>query len=776
MDHHDDQDLDLSDEEGYAKKRKIIQACDACRKKKIKCDGQDNKECSSCATKKVECVYTPTSTKRGPRQGYIETLEKRLELMEKLLQPLKNIELRSFPTPTSGMAENQFSDEYALSRNRGSLSSDGLCIMPQSNARSGESPNFGDIEQYLLNESSLVFPSIPSPPTPPIPVISPEVSEHLISLYFTYQHPLLPIIHRATFLNSFNDNKQCALLLFTIYALASRFSSHPEVCKDPCYSSGEEYITHAKILLESSSYSTPSLPTVQALVLMSLHEFGCNRYPTAWMYSGLAVRMGQHLNLYSIDKKDNKTRFSWVEMETRRRTWFGCCLMDRFISTKTSWPMAIHDEDCNVHLPGDDFKWENSPAATEDGNNPLFHQESSLFSVPEHMYYFGSLVGLMGQVNHYTNRSTQAKESSGFKVDSETLDEMLQTWLNSLPAHLRYSPELFDSQTPEAQMASGAVALLHCLFHTIVIVLHRSNIGRFLNDMTPVDDNHMSAVRCVHSASFITTLSQDVSTHRFIQFVPFYSFALYEAGSIHANRAFCLDPHQAAQSRNELEFIYRTLLSLETYWGICKTYCTSLRGLYALRSSRETISSNSQEGLASTVMSWLVPLKSSFHEWYPYLEKLSKGLDHDFCQIKPSSCVSPHNEVPSNQYMNAFHNGPEIVSQASGVPSLNQGVFEANLLNSGSTGQPLNEASLTNVLGFNPDEALFNNTFDPSAFNYDFGNTNNFMATLNEEAFFNMNLDGSTDAISNQPPASQFQPTDQMPFTSYGMSQQTYPK
>lgn len=436
--------------------------------------------------------------------------------------------------------------------------------------------------------------------------------------------------------------------------------------------------------------------------------------------------------------------------------------------------MAVHDEDCNVHLPGDDYKWENSPAIT--GGNELFHQQS-MFSVPEHMHYFGSLVGLMGQVNHYTNRSTQVKEVSGFEIDSETLDEMLQNWLSSLPAHLRYSPELFDSQTPEAQMASGAVALLHCLFHSIIIVLHRSNIGRFLNDMTPIDDNHISVIRCTYSASFITSLSQDVSRHRFIHFVPFYSFALYEAGSIHANRAFCLDQQQAALSRNELEFIYRTLRSLETYWGICQTYCTSLRGLYALRSSRETISSNTQQGLPSMVMSWLVPLKSSFHEWYPYLEKLSKNLDHDFCQVKLNTEIPMQNDYSSNQYMNAFQNAPEANPQ-NACASINQVDYESNLLN-GSAGQPPNNDTL-NVLGFNSNDALFNTTFDPNAFNYDFGaltnDENNFLATLNNGAFFNMDLAGGNAALPNQPPTSQLQPSDQIQYANYGMTQHTYPK
>lgn len=44
------------------------QACDMCRKKKIKCDGKLPK-CSHCTNYKTECVFTQVEKKRNPPKG-----------------------------------------------------------------------------------------------------------------------------------------------------------------------------------------------------------------------------------------------------------------------------------------------------------------------------------------------------------------------------------------------------------------------------------------------------------------------------------------------------------------------------------------------------------------------------------------------------------------------------------------------------------------------------------------------------------------------------------
>lgn len=45
-----------------------LQACDMCRKKKIKCDGK-MPSCTHCQNYKTECIFTQVEKKRQPPKG-----------------------------------------------------------------------------------------------------------------------------------------------------------------------------------------------------------------------------------------------------------------------------------------------------------------------------------------------------------------------------------------------------------------------------------------------------------------------------------------------------------------------------------------------------------------------------------------------------------------------------------------------------------------------------------------------------------------------------------
>ncbi|KAI8048392.1 hypothetical protein BDF22DRAFT_602910, partial [Syncephalis plumigaleata] len=63
------------------KRFRRTQACDDCRRRKVRCDG-NRPSCTSCLRHGVACHYQETLKKRGPKPGYIEKLERRLNLME----------------------------------------------------------------------------------------------------------------------------------------------------------------------------------------------------------------------------------------------------------------------------------------------------------------------------------------------------------------------------------------------------------------------------------------------------------------------------------------------------------------------------------------------------------------------------------------------------------------------------------------------------------------------------------------------------------------------
>ncbi|TFK25684.1 hypothetical protein FA15DRAFT_638902 [Coprinopsis marcescibilis] len=73
------------------KKRKTDRACDACRRKKTRCDGpwSLNSTCSNCIQTKKPCTYLEASKPRGPPKAYVTGLEDRVEELENLLAQIR---------------------------------------------------------------------------------------------------------------------------------------------------------------------------------------------------------------------------------------------------------------------------------------------------------------------------------------------------------------------------------------------------------------------------------------------------------------------------------------------------------------------------------------------------------------------------------------------------------------------------------------------------------------------------------------------------------------
>ncbi|KLJ12073.1 hypothetical protein EMPG_12799 [Blastomyces silverae] len=58
-----------------SKRKRVSKACDRCRGKKYRCDGQ-RPACMACRESGHDCSYDPTAKKRGLPEGYVRGLEK----------------------------------------------------------------------------------------------------------------------------------------------------------------------------------------------------------------------------------------------------------------------------------------------------------------------------------------------------------------------------------------------------------------------------------------------------------------------------------------------------------------------------------------------------------------------------------------------------------------------------------------------------------------------------------------------------------------------------
>ncbi|CAK7265868.1 hypothetical protein SEPCBS57363_001801 [Sporothrix epigloea] len=65
------------------KRSKVSRACDACRRKKVKCDAiSETEQCTNCRRAQTECLFSRVPQKRGPSKGYIKELADRINSIE----------------------------------------------------------------------------------------------------------------------------------------------------------------------------------------------------------------------------------------------------------------------------------------------------------------------------------------------------------------------------------------------------------------------------------------------------------------------------------------------------------------------------------------------------------------------------------------------------------------------------------------------------------------------------------------------------------------------
>lgn len=224
--------------------------------------------------------------------------------------------------------------------------------------------------------------------------------EQLLEIYFAYVHPALPILHKKSFLEelcvvhlaifldaaasslcySRNAIRQCGnnfnppspsqfgrrrlhispLLLLAMFSVAARYTSTHDSDKPPTesamWTAGDAYLAEAKRLLDSS-YSSSRPATCQALLLMGYREIGIGAMAQAWLYIGMAIRMAQDLGLHkNADQwtQGGASLFTPVELQERRRIWYACVIMDKYVSTYVGRPLSILERDFDTELPNID--------------------------------------------------------------------------------------------------------------------------------------------------------------------------------------------------------------------------------------------------------------------------------------------------------------------------------------------------------------------------------------------------------------------------------------
>ncbi|KAK8082148.1 hypothetical protein PG996_000929 [Apiospora saccharicola] len=371
------------------KRDRVALACQRCKTRKQKCDGQ-RPACASCARLSLKCVYiVPLIPAAGEKKLYIKALEQRVAELESALASLGHMgagtdHLRgtvgaaissphlqapghhALQPPQQHMQPDSDDDEndILIAVRDLSLSASGHYIGASSNITIGRVLNSVVQSQRtsIANEHDSHIIGDEDDPAPKsvysaqlsdfvgVPMLSPNVAHRLLEGWFRHIATRYPVLHTARVLelhanrDNISDEYEKSIL-HLVYAVSGRWL---ESAGEMGHFFSEQHYNIAFGYMDSLLQLRNSR-TVDYLLLMALY---CTRAPCdpgAWTYVGAAMRLCVELGLHRRPRRQLPS----VEAEMNKRRFWTTYFLDRDISFAIGRPPSLSDHDIDAELPLD---------------------------------------------------------------------------------------------------------------------------------------------------------------------------------------------------------------------------------------------------------------------------------------------------------------------------------------------------------------------------------------------------------------------------------------
>ncbi|KAL7329611.1 hypothetical protein PS15p_204680 [Mucor circinelloides] len=412
-----------------------------------------------------------------------------------------------------------------------------------------------------------------------------DLSEHLIRLYFKHFYPFLPLFYKRQLFSTMDHPAMepvAPLLLNAIYAVASRISPDMRVRSDPASpdTAGDIFFERAEKLLDES-YDTPSISTVQALVLLASHQHGAMKSARAWLYSGMAFRMAQDLGLH---RNCDHWNIPPEECERRKRVFWCCYVVDRLASAMYGRASTFEERDCDVPFPTVD----DDDLIREDDPNSSIKQPS--FRLLEGFTNLIKICDILGHVlkNIYYVRSLQYTGAKQADSVLTTWNKKLQQWYDHLPDSLQIKK---DSSNSNHTLPPTAVCQLHMIYHTTVILLHRPFIPGPNQSLLP--SLLPCASICSAAADAVLSITNAMLAENKLRYVMNYAvYYIFTSGIIFIRTACTVKPNNAPslssddkslEAKVKVTKCMQALDEIEATWTTASKSCQILAELSGFR-------------------------------------------------------------------------------------------------------------------------------------------------------------------------------------------------
>ncbi|KAM0666412.1 hypothetical protein ACQRIU_004267 [Beauveria bassiana] len=433
-------------------------SCVSCRAKKLKCD-RSKPACARCVKVHGDCLYPQSRRKPTFKRKNVKELEARLAQVEGMLKDINGKE------PSQGSTED-------LEPSEGSFGNIGL--------DSGDhaphlSPDFATDPFYETGsaskdgnhqQNSQLIGLGMTEALPPF-----EIIEDLHAIFFASAYHMAPVVHSGRYLTAFYGDplrRPAMCLQNAIWALASHGHVKYDAYSDIFYRRARHYIEADEMRDAGEHFIT--LNHAQTWVILSTYEAKKMHFTRASMSCSRSVRICQMMGLDRLDGGIDDLppalgpARSWIELEERRRVFWGAFAIDCHASISTGWPYLINAEDIMTRLPA-------SEAAFSSGEEEKTAHLHQVFEGAPYAGFAGTIVTcqLFKSILRHVHRPKPDDNPAdlahgGFWKRHRELD-------NQLSSVFMFLPERF--QLPANTRDPGAVHV-NLNLHASIICLHHA--------------------------------------------------------------------------------------------------------------------------------------------------------------------------------------------------------------------------------------------------------------------------------------------------------------
>ncbi|OQU95315.1 Fungal specific transcription factor domain-containing protein [Cladophialophora immunda] len=356
---------------------------------------------------------------------------------------------------------------------------------------------------------------------------------------------LFPVIHESECLRVYCTAKlegsaavsqSWLCLLNVIFALATYASTTPDQITGRNEHAAEEFIEKAETLSVHIAMKSADLEIVQCLLLIAQYYQGTQKPDKAWHLHGLAVRAATQLGLHSphayVDMEP-------LECELRKRTWFGCVILDRMLSMTLGRPYAISDELLKLDLPLDI-----GLDAVSRGPTPMTSDDQS--AAPSTVCLFIATIQLYEVLGDIIKKLYGSNTDAGVQQTVPALlgtisqlEHKLEVWKQNLPPQLQQLPLEIQRTSPDLPTLAFAPVfdrlsiILALRYLNARILLHRPILSACLRQKHPFGPHKGPASEAHHSYLYeFANISVKICERSAVEVIDIVCKASRQAGTL----------------------------------------------------------------------------------------------------------------------------------------------------------------------------------------------------------------------------------------------------